>query len=46
MISDRLIYTLRQALRLKTDAWFTPAQIEDLIAYLAKEGVDVREVVE
>lgn len=43
-MSDRLIYTLRQALKLKTDAWFTPAQIEDLIAYLEKEGVTVQEV--
>lgn len=46
MISDRLLYTLRQALKLKCDAWFTPSQIADLLAYLRKEGVDVREVVE
>jgi hypothetical protein len=45
-MTDRLIYTLRQALKLKTGSWFTPAQVEDLLAYLRKEGVDVREVVE
>jgi len=45
-MTPRLIYTLRQALRLTTDAWFTPSQFEDLLAYLRKEGVDVREVVD
>lgn len=43
-MNPRLIYTLRQALRLKFGLWPTESEFQSFVEYLASQKVTVQEV--
>ena len=42
-MTERTIYILKLALRLKTDIWFSDSQLETLIEHLKSQGVVIGE---
>jgi len=42
-MADRLIYTLRQALRLKFGLWPTEAEFQSFVEYLASQKITIEE---
>lgn len=45
-MSPRLTYTLKLALRRHTGSWFTDAQLEALVEYLASQKITIEEASE